>query len=504
MKRTWVDLLLILAVGTVMFAHVSTAYFCGYDDFGEMYRAAFEDAQQPSLIFTTTHFGTTKYRPLNRLATYLCWRMGDGSPLPFRLRNLLFHLLCSLMVYGLALVLTRERSVALASGLLFCLDPVANQNVVAAIFTNTAANACLLGGLLLFAVWMRSKRRYLLASAILLIFVGMFFYEPVIVAFPIMAALLLLEKLRGRVLNRSSLWHWAAGSSLAVLLFAWIRHSVVRGKSPLVPVGMMLHNAMVYSIGLLSPVDAVSSHQFFGTPLPPVLHIKFGTGFFVALSLAAMFVVLLVLYLRRPAVRESVRKIDAPFVLLLAALIPVALSPFLVFTPHASETYLYLPAAIYAILLTYLLWRLIPWRSAYWAVVCVLLVSFSVGTWIRNQRVFACGQAAHNILTSLPITKWHTGDWSIHLFSAPGQDPPPRYGIYNYRGIATIGPADPNTGHGAQHALQLATRNPALKADVDVREPMPSCILPETCFEVFLDGSVRAVARPDQGPMRVN
>ena len=161
MRRIWVDFLLIALIGTALFAKVSSTYFCGFDDFSETRRVVFEDAGNPSRIFTTTHFGTTKYRPLNRLSTFLCWTVGGGSALPFRLRNLLFHLICALSVYAIALMWTRQRAVALVAGLFFCLDPATNQNVVATVFTNTSAYAFLLTGFLVFLVWAESKRGYM-------------------------------------------------------------------------------------------------------------------------------------------------------------------------------------------------------------------------------------------------------------------------------------------------------------------------------------------------------
>lgn len=474
-----------------MFAPVSTAYFCGYDDFGETHRAVFTDSQHPSLIFTTTHFGTTKYRPLNRLSTYFCWMVGRGSALPFRLRNLFFHLICALSVYTLALLLTRERVIALISGLFFCLEPVANQTVVAAIFTNTTAYACLLVGLLAFLLWRQSRRGAWLVLSFVLILVGMFFYEPVIVVFAMMLGYLLLELWRGNSLSRKEVLTWLAGSAGALFVFALARHLVVRGENPRVPPGMILHNATLYAGGLLSPIDVVTANQLFGFPLPPALHVGRKALLILLVAIGAGAAAIIA-YSRTAAVRASLQLLDKGLILFLLILIPIVLSPFLLFTPHASETYLYLPAALYAILLSYLLWGLFPSKPLYWSVVALFLISFTTGTWVRNQRVVACGHIADTILTSLPTAKWSTGNWSIHLFSAPSQTPPSRYGIYNYRGLSTIDPDDPDAGNGAQNALQLITGNPDLKAGiVNPGGTNPSCSAPDKCFEVFLNGSVR-------------
>jgi hypothetical protein len=494
MKQTWLDFLLIVFAAMFFFAKSSSAYFCGYDDFGETHRAVFEDSGNPLRIFTTTHFGSTKYRPLNRLSTLLLWKIGDGSPLPFRIRNLFFHLICVLAVYGIALRWTRQHHIALVAGLLFCLEPVANQNISAAVFTNTAAYALLLTGFLLFLIWAESNRRVWLAFSLLLVLIGMFWYEPVIVVFPMMVAYLFLEK-RGsdRLIARKEALGFFGGSLLVLLVFASIRSLVVHGGNPLVPFQTMIHNAILYTGGLLAPVDVVAANQLFGYPLPPELHL--GRKILDPLLSVGVALVLGLFALSRvPGLRDAVRSLDKGLVLFLTLSIPFALAPFILFTPHPSETYLYLPAALYCILLSTLLSALRPSKIIYRSAVGLILLSFGIGTWIRNQRVVECGQTARYIISGLPVTQWTKGTWYIQLSDFPGEELPPRYGIYAYQGLATIDPGDPDTGNGAQNALQLATGNMELKARViSPAEMGASCAIPDTCFEVSRSGSVRAI-----------
>jgi hypothetical protein len=501
MRRIWVDFLLIALIGAALFARVSSTYFCGYDDFSETRRAVFEDAGNPSRIFTTTHFGTTKYRPLNRLSTFLCWTIGRGSALPFRLRNLFFHLICAFSVYAIALMWTRQRAVALVAGLFFCLDPATNQNVVATVFTNTSAYAFLLTGFLVFLVWTESKRGIWLALSLLLVLIGMFYYEPVIMVFPMMAGYLFLEKWRGssKAPSFKVISVWFGGSAGVLFVFGLARHFVVHGENILVPFPTMLHNAMLYTGGLLSPIDVVTANQLFGSPLPPEIHIgrKILTLLVIAiLTLAVSFLV----YLRTPMPRTGIQRLDKGMVAYLTLLIPIVLAPFLLFTPHASETYLYLPAALYCILLSVLLWTFLPSKVFYRSAVAAILVCFVVGTWIRNQRVAACGQTAFNILRSLPVSRWKNGDWYIRLFNIPGETLPPRYGLYAYEGLATIDPGDPDAGNAIRKALQVATGNPGLKAKiVSPAEIGGSCAVLDTCFEVSRSGSVHEVVQtPNQ------
>lgn len=501
MRRIWVDFLLIALIGTALFAKVSSTYFCGFDDFSETRRVVFEDAGSPSHIFTTTHFGTTKYRPLNRLSTFLCWTVGGGSALPFRLRNLLFHLICALSVYAIALMWTRQRAVALVAGLFFCLDPATNQNVVATVFTNTSAYAFLLTGFLVFLVWAESKRAIWLVLSLILVLIGMFYYEPVIMVFPMMAGYLVLEKWRGssKAPSFKAITVWLGGSAGVLFVFGLARYFVVHGENTRVPFPTMLHNAMLYTGGLLSPIDVVTANQLFGSPLPP--EIPLGGKILVLLVLVIVaLTVSFVAFLRMPMGRSGIQRLDKGLVVYLTLSIPIVLAPFLLFTPHASETYLYLPAALYCILLSTLLCALLPSKVFYRSAVVAILVCFGVGTWIRNHRVSECGQTAHNILRSLPVSDWKSGNWYIRLSNVPGETLPPRYGLYDYKGLATVDPGDPDAGNAIQKALQVATGNPELRAKiVSPTEIRHSCAVPDTCFEVSRSGSVHEVAlAPDR------
>jgi hypothetical protein len=489
-KQTVVDMLLILLLGIALFGRVSTAYFCGFDDFGETHRAVFEDIPHPQAIFTTAHFGSTKYRPLNRLSTYICWIIGDGGAWPFRLRNLLFHLLCALLVYALAWEFTQDRQICLAASALFCVMPAANQTVVAAIFTNTTAYAFLLGGFLVFLYWLRLGRQTLLAASMTLILIALFFYEPAIVVFGMMFGYVLMlspivhSQLRNRMVKL------AASSAAVLLAFTVVRHLVVRGASPRVPMGTMLQNTAMYCVGLVSPVDPVLGNYLVGAGLPPHIRLDERTWWSLAFSLL-MLTLAVVAIARTSVVRAGYARLNKGLALFLLFCCFAALLPFLVFTPHASETYLYLPAAMYVILLSLVL-RAFLRSAVYITVIAILLVLFGASTWVRNQKVADCGDISRRILSELPVKDWKTGEEQILLANAPGEASNHYYGIYLYRGLATIERGEPGDSPAAMYALQLATNNPELKVKiVDVQEMKNSCTLPRSCFWVHSDGTVQ-------------
>ena len=79
--------------------------------------------------------------------------------------------------------------------------------------------------------------------------------------------------------------------------------------------------------------------------------------------------------------------------------------------------------------------------------IAVFAVLFAAGTWTRNSLVTTCGATAQRIITGLPLKQWATGDWNIRL-AVPASDPEiHRYGIYGWRGLATIDPGGYPTCH---------------------------------------------------------
>ncbi|MCM3902353.1 MAG: hypothetical protein ND866_11655, partial [Pyrinomonadaceae bacterium] len=149
MKHVTILAALLMATG-LTYWRLPSAYFCAYDDFVEVHRAAFEDTRDPARVFTTTHFSSYKYRPLNRGINLLTYWAGTGQPSYFRTRNLVSHLLNVVLVYLIAWLLFRSVSISSVAALLFGLHPLANQAVAGAVMTNTAAHSMFLIALAAF------------------------------------------------------------------------------------------------------------------------------------------------------------------------------------------------------------------------------------------------------------------------------------------------------------------------------------------------------------------
>lgn len=157
-----VVVLAILTATAAVYCHVTASYYCNDDDFMEVHRAAFVDARDPMMMFTTVHFGFFRYRPLSRAMTLLTYLAGHGRPEAFRVRNLAFHLLNVALVYFLALVFRKPVAVAAMASTLFAVHPLANLTVVGAVVTNTAADSMYILAIILLAMATFSTNRQVL------------------------------------------------------------------------------------------------------------------------------------------------------------------------------------------------------------------------------------------------------------------------------------------------------------------------------------------------------
>lgn len=491
----------ILLLTTLVYSRISESYFCGYDDFIEVHRAEFEDKAEPVKILTTTHYKSFKYRPLSRalnLATYLG---GSNEATLFRIRNLFFHCVATIAVYWLGWLLFGSFPVAVASALLFAIHPLANQPVIAAVFTNTTANAVLLGALALFILSWKRKSPALLIFSLLCGAVSVYTYESGIVLAGLMAAWLALEYLFTR--RRPPVWFLVVFLVLGGALFGSYllarRLFASEGKTSITAPVTVVKNSVLYYGVILLPVDPVLSNQWLGTPLPSEIRQSGRIGWpWIAAGAIAVSLAALVLFVRRKRIVHWALGLAWSRILFLLLGMVLTLLPFLVFSDHVSETYAYLPVAFYCLLLSYLL-STIPSRFAFAAAVGVLAFLFCSATWIRNQRVVRCAVTAKTILSNLPAAEWKQGPWLVRLGKAPGETTAARYGFYNYYGLDTLGTGDYGL-RAVDFALQIAFGNAQLTTEVlppdEMKSRCGSLGSRESCFWVYSDGRVAEFGKP--------
>ena len=500
------DLAIILAISVfvaVLYGGVTRTYFCGYDDFIEIHRAAFEETRQPQRILTGTHLGTYKYRPFSHGINFLTYKLSGGDPPLFRVRNLMAHLINVGLVYAIGLMLFSNRLTSAVAALLFGAHPLVNQPVVAASFTITLAHTAFLFSFFCFLFSVRRKRGSLIWLSFALVsgWLGTLNYEASISVFPLMFAYLLIHFVfwRQRLINSRFLVVMTLGTILLIGSYFGLRLLFVSmGAQRAIPnVNTMLKAGLMYFGALISPIDSIMASEWFGAPLPSELRMDSISSEIRVFLMVGLFVVLVALiFLVRPIVNRLREAQWADLVFLLLAVF-FTLLPFVLLTPKPSETYVYMAVAFAALLFAATLQALIvsgstKGRLIYITVIGVLALSFSLGTWVRNNRVVRCGETVTRILPALQNEKWKAGAWSIWLSPVPGEPRSRRYGIYGWRGIDTI--ADP----GVEVAVQWVNNNEMLRARVVEPEYFKSDCngTQDVCLWVHEDGTVEPWREP--------
>jgi len=497
-------LVAVLAATSFVYAKLPTAYFCAYDDFLEVHRAAFEDTKEPAHVFTTTHFESYKYRPLNRGLNLLTYWFRDGEASNFRTRNVLFHLLNVILIYALAWLLFHKRLVAGTAALLFGVHPLANHAVVGAVMTNSAAHSMLLLSILLFIIStrMQSFTRYLLlVLALLCGWLSLLTYEAAVVTYPLLFAYLGIQLLATRRWPVS--WAYTIVLTLGCLAFSGLYYLIhtwyvpYSAKKAVPSLAIMVKSTAMYAVGLLLPVDPVMANTWFGTPLPSDIEVSLGSPLIRAVTVAALAVVTALVWLVVKYRRDRLVSHDWPAQLFVAVSGIAVIAPLIIFTDKPSETYMYLLVAFAALLFASILVQFLGPRASkrgriiFAVIVGALAISYGTATWVRNGRVARCGETASTIVNALQQDRFKNGFWSIWLAPARGEPGSHRYGMYGWRGVDTIGYT------AVESAVQLVNGNESLRAQVSTPEALAAGCRNswDACYVVHDDGRVDEVGR---------
>jgi hypothetical protein len=503
--------LLICALTAVIYAKVTEAYFCAYDDFLVMHQAAFKDHGEPLQIFTTPHWNSPKYRPLNRLVSLWTYDAAHQDPLLYRIRNLTFHLLNIVLLYTLGWLLFRSTAVSMAGAALFAFHPLANQSVIGATWTNTVAHSEFLAALVFFFIALKARRwPAALAFAALLGWGALLTYDPDVTIFPLMAAALAIFAFTPRRGNISGIFialfcalSGALMTAYLILRALFVPRGWSQAAADIPGIAVMTKNFAMYLLVLLTPLDPVLANQWLKTPLPSEIVIGrsmliFALATLVALGLGIGFAL-------RYAIKRSAAglpSVDWSEVVFLLCAIAAPLLPVLLFQPHPSETYMYLSAAFFSLLLAYVGSRAVLLASAqkqltlYTLGVVALALNFSAATWVRNNRVLQCAQTALRIISSLPGRPSPEAPWKVAFVPVSDSHGYRPYGFYAHRGIYTIGDDD----EALTAALQLRYRSESVTGSLipleQVGDRCGSGSPQEICLSVYSDGQVETIGRP--------
>jgi hypothetical protein len=502
-----VALAIIIFVGAV-YMKVPKTYFCAYDDFLEIHRAAFEDAADTSKIMTTPHFNSYRYRPLNRAANFLTYRLGAVNPELYRTRNLAFHLLNVLIVFLLCRKLFNSILICAMGSLIFGLHPAANQTIIGAVNTNSMSHTAFLGACLMLMYSVDSVNHWALwlIGSVLSGWLSLMAYDSNIVVFALLFLWIILKwpELKQRP-NHFRFMCWfciLCGSflfSYLLLRHFYVPRGFTQATSEMASAGIILKNTLMYMGSLLLPIDVVLANEWLKTPLPSEIQFNLSAAIFIFAAFSLVILIVGLFCLRRLA--RKMTELNHAYVVFLISGVALPLLPVLILQSHPSETYLYLPTAFYAILVSYGLYTISVKATTsnftllYVPASIVLIILFASAIWVRNNRVFDCGQTARRILSGLPHELFHSGRWIVTFANVPDEIRTTRYGFYGFRGVDTI-------GHGTMadraitSALQLMYHNKLLigrivQAEQLIGKCQTSTDSREICVFVHSDGRIK-------------
>lgn len=274
------------------------------------------------------------YRPLVTLSYAIDWSWSGGNPFSFRVVNLLLHLMCGLLLHGVARAWGAEGTRALAAAALYLLLPRATE-CVAWISGRTDLFA-LCFGLLAMLVWRRGHfalAALSLLASLLCKEVGIVFWIP------------LLADWR-RATPRPGRAPWALGASLT----AYLLLRVIASRLDMEP------DLASHSIGLGAPLRALALLESWGryawmlmTPWSPTLQagtLGAPTTPFVALG-SLLLLTLAIQGFRTP--RAALLSPPLPLSLVVAALGALGLVSHVVplaVNVVAADRYLLVPTAL--------------------------------------------------------------------------------------------------------------------------------------------------------------
>lgn len=338
---------LAILIISVIYLPTLKLYFMGGDDFREIARAKFEDSQSLIKVFTTPH-DANRYRPVDRGLNFVSYSLWGALPLPYRVRNLFFHICNSILVGYLTSQLIKSKngfSGPIAT-LLFGLNPYNNLPVVLAITTKT-----LLGFefLLLSLVWLRIWKlrkigvATIVCSIILSVLIVFTHEQLILIVFflPIIISLGLVF-ISTKLYKATIVWVFSTWGSVLLSLSIGRSFAGVSSSSPIFQsFSTIIKNVGICLAGLFSPLDFLllfdsrnlSRENIFTSLLSPK------TAMFVIGSLIVVGII--VIFILGALKSRPLDKLFLVLFLLLGLLF--AILPVVLFSEY-SELYNYIPS----------------------------------------------------------------------------------------------------------------------------------------------------------------
>jgi protein O-mannosyl-transferase len=188
-------LALLCLVSLLIFIHTISFEFVFDDQTQILHNPWIRDWSKVGNFFTTdvwafsrTDEASNYYRPLHMFAHAVGYSLSELKPAGYHLINILLHILSTLLVAGIGVQLTRDKSIAVAAGLLFALHPVHAESVawIAAI-TDPLCAVFFFGALYLYLKEDAPQANWRIQASILLLFMGALLSKEMAFVFPLLA-----------------------------------------------------------------------------------------------------------------------------------------------------------------------------------------------------------------------------------------------------------------------------------------------------------------------------
>ena len=116
-KENLYPILIITVVAILLYIPILDNFFIS-DDLWQLDLAK-TISKEPSKLFFSGDVSNTHFRPVSYMIVLFVYSISQLNPLGYRILSLIFHVACSILVYYIALNLTKKRIMAFVAGLFF-------------------------------------------------------------------------------------------------------------------------------------------------------------------------------------------------------------------------------------------------------------------------------------------------------------------------------------------------------------------------------------------------
>lgn len=317
-----------------------------------------------------------EYRPLVRLSLWLNHQMGDTA-LPYKVSNLLMHLLCVALLYGLLLRLGASKTATLVASSVFALHPIHITSVHFILGrTDLVAAVSYLATLYCFSNW-KNNPGITLRVITFIWFAAALLSKELSITLPVMLLAISITQqktLRPAIMLRSAIKLWPfvllAFVYLVARIYQWQAMDTVAVYTNFAPLNI-LKNYLEWSFALLYPFDLYVAREGL------ILH----TGLFITAAIASVLALIaLAIYIWRPTARSLLRSplLWLGFGWLLITLIPMS-------GGNSHRWYLYLPSAGFSLMLAAAWASVAPNRQLLMrGLAVIILIIYSGESWRQS------------------------------------------------------------------------------------------------------------------------